>query len=98
MADPPVGERGGLERGGGIPVEDKAAGIKHEKTVGEGKDLLELVGQHDDRLAVGLEGAEYLVHLKYSRPVEAGVGLVEDDELGVDRQDAGDGEAALLAA
>ena len=67
--------------------------------VGEVAHHRQVVGDEDEGDAeLAPELVEKLDHLRLDRDVERGDRLVADDELGLERQRAGDGDALALAA
>ena len=64
--------------------------------VGDAEDLVELVGDEEDGLALGLELRDELVELGDLLVGEGGGGLVHDHDAGVDREGAGDGDEVLV--
>src|SRR5690606_32846867 len=93
----PVALGVGEERVGGVLLDDLAVGHEHDP-VGGAAGEAHLVGDHDHGHPllgqVGHDVEDFLDHFG----VEGGGGLVEEDDLGVHRQGAGDGHALLLAA
>ena len=67
--------------------------------VGDADGLGEVVGDEDDGLAQGaLQTEELVLHLAPDQRVEGGERLVEEPDVGLDRQRAGDADALLLPA
>ena len=67
--------------------------------IGDAEDALELVRHEDDREPEGLrERQDQLVEIGRHHGIEAGRRLVEEDELGLERERAGDRGALLHAA
>src|SRR3954452_16262528 len=66
--------------------------------VGQGLGLVEVVGGEQDGLAQGLQRADRLPGVAPRARVEAGRGLVEEDQLGVADQGEGEVQAAQLPA
>ena len=93
------GLRGGpaAEVGGGVDGQHPPGGDDADP-VGELLGLVEVVGREQDgRAAVG-EGADELPEVAAGLRVEAGRGLVEEEQLGVADDAEGDVEATALAA
>ena len=68
------------------------------RLVGELDDLVEVVGGEDDRGAAVGQSADHAPQAAPHLRVEAGCGLVEEEELGASHDRHGDVEAAPLAA
>ena len=79
-ADHQLGE---LTRGGAGRVDgrDRRTAADHGDLVGDREDLVELVGDEDDREALGLELAQIAEELVHLLRHQDGGGLVEDDHL-----------------
>ena len=71
---------------------------QHEDAFDQPLELIELVGGEDDRLAGPVELVEQLDQPLLRARVEAVRGLVQEQDLGVDRKDGGEGDLLLLAA
>ncbi len=84
-----------LRRLGGDVLADELAVAQDRHAVGDLEDLLEEVRDEHDRDAVGAERAHDLEQLGDLVGVQAGGGLVEDQELGVDVDGAGDRDELL---
>lgn len=72
--------------------------VEHGDAVGEFVGLLQVLGGEEDGDAVGDEGADDLPHGVAGAGVEAGGGLVEEDDAGVADQGHGDVQAPFHAA
>ena len=75
---------------------DEAAVAEDGVAVGDAEDLVELVADEEDRLALGLQHLDQLVELGDLLVRERGGRLVHDDDAGVDRKGAGDGDEVLV--
>ena len=74
------------------------APVAQEQRVGEaGRDLLEVVGDHHERTLPLRQLAEHRHQRLASAEVEAGAGLVEQEELGVGHEEPGDEHPLALA-
>ncbi len=71
---------------------DKFAIAEHGVAVGDAKDLVELVADEEDRLALGLELFDQRVKLGDFLVRQGGGGFVHDHDAGIGRQRAGDGD------
>ncbi len=83
---------------GGAVLDDPSV-LHHDHVVGDLPDDGQVV--RDEQVAdaqLGLEAREQLEHLGLDADVERGDGLVEDDQLGLERQRAGDRDALPLPA
>src|SRR6185437_15522090 len=76
---------------------DEPAADDDADTVRERLRFIEVVGREDDGFAEGREFADDIPGLAAGARVEAGGGLVEEDEVGVTHEAEGEVEAALLA-
>ncbi len=70
------------------PVADELAVAKHRVAVRDAEDLVELVADEQDRLALRFQGIDQLVELFDFLVAQRGGRLVHDDHAGVDRQRA----------
>ena len=90
-------ERPLVDAGGRVELGDHAV-AQHGHLVGHGQGLVLVVGDQDRRRA---GPAQHVVHLGAHAGAQAGVergeGLVEQDDLGVGGQGAGQRNALLLA-
>ena len=99
-------EESGDPCGGRVEVEvawssggDEAAVADDGHAVGHGEGLVLVVGDVDAGDAGGALGAsDFIAHLEAEFGVEVGEGLVEQEEVRVDGEGAGEGDALLLAA
>ncbi len=83
---------------GGADLDD-APGAHDGDAVGQPDRLVEVVGDEDDGLLQDrLQPQELVLHLAADQRIERRERLVEEPELGADRQRAGDADALLLAA
>jgi hypothetical protein len=83
----------------GAPGLHDPAGAHHGDAVGEGERLLTVVGdQQDGHAGRAQQGGELGAHLAAQQRVDGVPGLVEEDELGLGRQRAGERDALLLSA
>jgi hypothetical protein len=73
------------------PLADHLAVAEHGVAVRDAEDLVELVADEEDGLAVGLEPLDEREELGDLVVRERGGRLVHDDDAGVDRERAGDG-------
>jgi hypothetical protein len=96
-ADPRRRGRVAAERVGRALGDHAAAGDHHD-AVGQALGLLHVVRREQDRLAERLEVADQLPRAASGRGVEAGGGLVEEDQLRVAADADGEIEPAALAA
>src|SRR4051794_27946051 len=85
------------ERPGGA-LDDDAPRAHDGHAVGQGLGLVEVMGGEQDGLAQRLERADRLPGVAPRRRVEAGRGLVEEDQLGVADQGQGEVQATQLPA
>ena len=92
MHDGLLGGLGPGELGG------EAAFAEDEDPVGDGQELGQLAGGHDDGHPVLDEAADQGVDLGLGADVDASGRLVEEEELGVDQEPAGDDALLLVAA
>ena len=75
------------------------AGVEDDDAVGELDGFVDVVGDEDDGLALGVPDAEeFAAHDEAGDGVEGAEGLVEEEHVGVDGEGAGDFEALLHAA
>jgi hypothetical protein len=88
---------GGDELLGGSEGDDLAV-IHDGYAVAELLGFLHVVGGEDDGAALLLEGVDEIPEVTAGLGVEAGGGLVEEEQFGVAEEGAGHGEALLLAA
>ncbi len=86
---------GGQQGVVGAPLHDPA-GVDDEDLIGVA-DRREAMRDHE-RGATGERGAQRVLHRELGFGVEVGGGLVEDDDVGGLEEEAGDGEALLLAS
>jgi hypothetical protein len=77
---------------------DDFAGVDDGDAVAEALGFLDVVGGHQDGALFGAEFGEQRVDFKADLRVEAGGGLVEEEQRGVVDEAQRDGEALLLAA
>jgi hypothetical protein len=82
----------------GLPWARMRPGVDDGQPVGEALGLVHEVGGQQDGGALGGEAAQALPDQVAGLGVEAGGGLVEDQQLGLVDQRPGQGEAALHAA
>ena len=68
---------------------DQPPGVDHHDVVADPLDVVEQVGGEQDRDAEGGQAADEVEHLLPAHRVEAGGGLVEQDQLGVGHQGLG---------
>src|SRR5579883_205378 len=92
----PLVARGG-EQGGRIAELDELAQIHKGREVGDARGLLHVVGDDDDRVVL-LQLVDQFLDLGGRDRIERRARLVEQDDLGLHRDGAGDAEALLLAA
>ena len=81
-----------------VPARDDAAVVDHDDLVGEPVGLLEVLRREQQRRAAGHERGDHLPHVQAGLGVEPGRRLVEEDDLGVGHERAGEVEAAPHAA
>ena len=86
-----------LEAGGGVAGHDLAAADQGD-LVAERLGLLEVVRGQEDRRALLVQAADVAPQLLAQLDVDAGGGLVEDDQARLVQQGAGEQQAALHAA
>ena len=111
LLDLRVGVEAGGEQAAGVGLDgaledlahaaglDDAALLHDHDVVGEVADHRQVVGDEDEGDAeVAAQVGEELDDLGLDRDVEGGDGLVGDDELGLQGEGAGDGDALALAA
>ena len=78
---------------------DEASGVQHADALAEAGDEAEVVrDQQDGGVDAPAQLLDEVEDLGLDRGVEAGRGLVEDEQLRVDGQRHGDDDALLLAA
>ena len=85
-------ELGGL---GDHPLLDQLAVAQDRHPVGDLVDLVEEVGDEDDRDALVAQAAHHLEQLRHLVGVQAGGRLVEDQHARLDVDGAGDGDQLL---
>src|SRR5581483_11187014 len=79
--------------------DDAATRLDHDDAVDEGHDLRDVVlDEHDGPRAIRRERGEHRADLGRARGIEVRGGLVEQEQLGLEREHAGECEALLLAA
>ena len=83
---------GGVESGG------DGAATQDDDTMGQGKDFGELGRDEQDALAGGGQFLGQGIDLGFGSDVDATGGFVEDDEVRVDEQAAGEQRLLLVAA
>ena len=106
-----IGDGDGADQGAGVGMErmfedarsgpdfDDPAEIHDGDALGNMFDNREVVGNEDERQAhLAREACEEVDDLRLDRNVQGGNRLVGDQEPGVDRQGAGNGDALPLAA
>src|SRR6476661_4094376 len=76
---------------------DLAAVAHHDEPVAEPQHLLELGGDEDHRHALGRELGDLGLDLRLGADVDAARGLVEDEDLGLRDQPAGQEHLLLVA-
>ena len=81
----------------GRSVEGDRAAVEHDDATGEGEDPAELLLHDEHRRARGEDAVEHGVDLGGADRVEAERQLVGHEHPGLERQDTGEGEDALLA-
>ena len=81
---------------GDAALADEAAVAEDGVAVGDAEDLVELVADEEDRLALGLQLLDQREELGDLLVRERGGRLVHDDDAGVDRERAGDGDEVLV--
>ena len=81
-----------------VPSAAMRAVVEHGDTVGEFVGFLQVLGGEEDGCAVGDEFADDLPHVVAAAGVQAGGGLVEEDDPGVADQRHREVQAALHAA
>ena len=83
----------------GVALLDEPAGRQHRDPVAEHADDRQVVADEDQRqVELGAESSEEEQDLRLGRDVEARDDLVGDDELGLERERAGDADPLALAA
>ena len=81
---------------GNQPLADHAAIAKHGIAVGDAEDLIELVADEQDRLAIRLQPVDQLIELVDFLVRQGRRRLVHDDDAGIDRQGAGNRHHMLV--
>ena len=92
-----VAADGGFEGGGGVFDEDLAV-VDDGEAVAERVGLFHVVGGEDDGDAFAAEGLDGVPHGDAALRIEAGAGLVEEEDLGAMGDGAGDLQALREAA
>ena len=75
-----------------------AAAVEHDETVGDVVDVMDVVADEQDRAAAGAHRADEAEDLLGLGQRQRGGRLVEDDQVGLVVDGAGDGDALALAA
>ena len=81
-----------------VPQFDDAPAVHHGDAIGDDLDQREVVGDEEvGEIALLLQVAHEVEHLRPHRHVERGDRLVGHDEVGLEGERAGDGDALELA-